>query len=79
MFYLAAFPQFVDLQSHDYFEAFVLVLIHAILMTIWFISVYIVVSNIKQLNSESIFGRWVQRLCGGILIIFSSILVLREN
>lgn len=78
MFYLAAFPQFIDFQSSMYFEAFSLVAIHALLMVIWFSSVCVFVSNLKRLSHGGLVGKWIQRISGGILIMFSSLLITQE-
>jgi threonine/homoserine/homoserine lactone efflux protein len=78
MFYLAVFPQFIDLQTHAYLEAFTLVSIHAGLMAVWFGSACIIASNISLLSSGGQFGSWVQRCCGGILITFSILLLKQE-
>ncbi len=79
MFYLAAFPQFVSFQSAYHLEAFALVSIHAAIMVVWFSAACIVISNIKQLNRDSSLGRWVQYICGGILVAFSCILLTQEK
>ena len=78
MFYLAVFPQFIDFESHAYLGAFTLVTIHAGLMILWFGSTCFIASSIKLLGSESRIGRWVQRLSGGLLLIFSAVLLRHE-
>ena len=59
MFYLVAVAQFIDLNSPVYLEAFELVLIHAVHMTLWFTSVCIAIFNVKQLGASGLLGRWV--------------------
>jgi threonine/homoserine/homoserine lactone efflux protein len=77
LFYLSIFPQFIDFHSHAYFKAFELISIHAGLMIVWFGSTCFIVSNIKYLQYNNKITRWVQRLCGSALLIFS-ILLLKQ-
>ena len=78
IFYLSVFPQFIDFQSHAYFEAFALVSIHTGLMIIWFGFICLMISKIKLLDSKSKIGCWVQRISGSILLVFSILLLQQE-
>ena len=78
MFYLAAFPQFLDFESLNYLDAFTLVALHASFIFFWFVGFSIFVSKIKRLTRDSKVGLWVQRLSGGLLIYFGGLLVTQE-
>lgn len=79
MFYLAAFPQFVDFEAANYWGAFLLVAIHATIIFFWFLGVSVFISRIKQLAGESALSRWVQRCSGSLLIYFSALLVTQDS
>ncbi|WP_286239107.1 LysE family translocator [Neptuniibacter halophilus] len=75
MFYLAAFPQFLDFSTPGYASAFVLVAIHAVLIALWFFGVTLAIDRIRARAGEGRAGRWVQRLSGSVMIYFSSLLL----
>lgn len=79
MFYLAAFPQFLDFESLNYFEAFALVGIHASIIFLWFVGMSIFISKIKRITSNSKVGLCVQRCSGGLLIYFGGLLATQET
>lgn len=78
MFYLAAFPQFIDFGGSSYLPAFVLVSIHASIIFFWFLGLSVFISKVKSIASNNRLGLWVQRLSGGVLIFFSGLLVSQE-
>lgn len=78
MFYLAAFPQFVDFGSSSYFSAFVLVSIHASLIFFWFLGFSVFVVRAKRVARNKVVGLWIQRFSGGLLVYFSGLLVSQE-
>lgn len=78
MFYLAAFPQFVSFQSSHYSDAFVLVAIHAGMIFCWFFVISMFINKVKHLSSKPMLGKWVQRLSGGAMIYFSSLLLAQK-
>lgn len=75
MFYLAAFPQFIDFNTSGYSMAFVLVAIHAFLIAIWFVGVTLMIDKLKSRSANSSAGRWVQRISGSVMIYFSTLLL----
>ncbi|WP_415881621.1 LysE family translocator [Neptuniibacter sp. QD34_54] len=75
MFYLAAFPQFVQFGSSSYLAAFVLVAIHAVIIAFWFIGMTLMIDKLKARSKHSSAGRWVQRISGSVMIYFSSLLI----
>lgn len=78
LFYLAAFPQFLDLENHNHLDAFVLVGIHATIIFFWFLSMSIGLSKIRSLTKKSTMGEWIQRISGCVLLYFSSVLITQE-
>lgn len=74
MFYLAAFPQFIQFESASYLSAFALVTIHALIIAGWFIGLTLMVDKLKARSKQSAAGRWVQRISGSIMIYFSVLL-----
>ncbi len=79
MFYLAAFPQFVNFENHDYFGAFILVSIHASIIFFWFLGLSICLSKIKSVSGKNPLNQWIQRISGCILVYFSGLLVIQEG
>lgn len=75
MFYLAAFPQFLNFQTPDYYGAFLLVSIHAGIIFSWFFAVTMFIQKIKQLSEKGKVSRLIQRASGALLIYFGSILI----
>ena len=78
MFYLAAFPQFIDFKNAAYFDAFVLVSIHTFFIAIWFYTFANFLVKIKQVSSNSKIGIYVQRITGAIFIFFAVMLLNQE-
>ncbi|RVU84529.1 LysE family translocator [Leucothrix sargassi] len=78
MFYIAAFPQFVDFGSSNHLAAFVLVSIHASIIFTWFLGMSIFISKVKSIAGKSRLGVWVQRVSGGALIFFSGLIITQE-
>ena len=78
MFYIAAFPQFLEFGSSNYFSALILVTIHASIIFFWFLSFSIFISKVKSIAGTSKLGVWVQRFSGGVLIFFSGLIVSQE-
>ncbi|MAD40975.1 MAG: homoserine lactone transporter [Arcobacter sp.] len=78
MFYLAAFPQFIDFKNAAYFDAFVLVSIHTFFIAIWFYTFANFLVKIKQVSSNSKIGIYIQRITGAIFIFFAVMLLNQE-
>ena len=60
MFYLAVFPQFINLEGNPIFESFVLVGIHSIVVVIWFSFIIMTIGKITRALSSMKFKRIVQ-------------------
>lgn len=75
MFYLAAFPQFVDFNVAGYSLPFALVAIHSLIIVTWFTGLTLMVDKLKHRSSHSFTGRWIQRLSGSVMIYFSMLLM----
>ena len=78
MFYLAAFPQFIDFKNAAYLDAFILVSIHTFFIAIWFYTFANFLVKIKQVSSNSKIGIYVQRVTGAIFIFFAAMLLTQE-
>jgi len=78
MFYLAAFPQFMNFGDSNYFSAFVLVSTHASIIFFWFLGVSVFISKVKFIASNNRVGLWIQRFSGGVLVFFSGLIVTQE-
>jgi len=79
IFYLAAFPQFIDFESAAYVGgAFILVSIHAAIIFCWFTGLSVFLSRIKSISGNSNVGLWVQRTSGTILVLFSGLMLTQE-
>jgi len=78
MFYLAAFPQFIDFKNAAYFDASVLVSIHTFFIAIWFYTFANFLVKIKQVSSNSKIGIYIQRITGAIFIFFAVMLLNQE-
>lgn len=78
MFYLAAFPQFISLENTSYLWPFLLVAIHASIIFAWFMAVSIFLSKVKHQSRSSRFSIWFQRVSGGALVYFGTVLATQE-
>lgn len=70
IFYLAAFPQFVDFSAGAWSSASFLILLHLSINFLWFSSLVIFVGKIANKVRSSYLGRLVQGVTGMILIWF---------
>ncbi len=78
MFYLAAFPQFIDFKDAAYLDAFILVSIHTFFIAIWFYTFANFLVKIKQVSSSSKIGIYIQRITGVIFIFFAAMLLTQD-
>ena len=79
MFYLAAFPQFINFELANYYIiAFLLVGIHSLTIFLWFLGVTVFIERIKSFSKNKTFGIWFQRLSGSLLVYFSGLLASQE-
>ena len=70
MFYLAVFPQFINLEGKPILESILLVGIHSIVVVIWFSLVIIALGKITHALSSLKFKRIVQGATGSLMLWF---------
>ena len=70
MFYLAVFPQFINLEGNPILESFILVVIHSIVVVIWFSFIIIALGKITRALSSIKFKRIVQGATGSLMLWF---------
>jgi len=70
MFYLAIFPQFINLEGNPILESFILVVIHSIVVVIWFSFIIIALGKITRALSSIKFKRIVQGATGALMLWF---------
>jgi threonine/homoserine/homoserine lactone efflux protein len=70
MFYLAVFPQFINLEGNPALESFILVVIHSIVVIIWFSFIIIALGKITRALSSIKFKRIVQGAIGSLFLWF---------
>ncbi|WHI46690.1 LysE family translocator [Microbulbifer sp. TRSA001] len=78
MFYLAAFPQFISVGSASYYEAFLLVSIHASIIFLWFLGVAIMLSQWRAVSIGGMIQKWIQRFSGSVLLGFAALVVRQD-
>ncbi len=79
MFYLAVFPQFVSLERNPFFESFMLVVIHSIVVIIWFSFIIIALGTATQIVSSVKFKRIVQGVTGSLMLWFGYRLLIYQQ
>jgi threonine/homoserine/homoserine lactone efflux protein len=70
MFYLAVFPQFINLEGNPALESLILVVIHSIVVVIWFSFIIIALGKITRALSSMKFKRIVQGATGSLFLWF---------
>ena len=70
MFYLAIFPQFINLEGNPIFESLILVGIHSIVVVIWFSFIIFALGKIIRTISSMKFKRIVQGATGSLMLWF---------
>jgi threonine/homoserine/homoserine lactone efflux protein len=70
MFYLAIFPQFINLEGNPIFESLFLVGIHSIVVVIWFSFIIFALGKITRALSSIKFIRIVQGAAGSLMLWF---------
>jgi threonine/homoserine/homoserine lactone efflux protein len=70
MFYLAVFPQFINLEGNPILESFILVVIHSIVVVIWYSFIIIALGKITRVLSSIKFKRIVQGATGSLMLWF---------
>lgn len=79
VFYLAAFPQFIDPATFTYTAAFSLVALHATIIFSWFSVMTLAIGKVKQFSQQSSLGAWVQRVSGSVMIYFSALVLTQRS
>jgi threonine/homoserine/homoserine lactone efflux protein len=72
MFYLAAFPHFVPLNSHPVASAFLLVFLHSMINLIWFTVMVLVIAKLGTFARNGRAQRWLRGLTGVVFIGFGA-------
>ncbi len=70
MFYLAVFPQFISLEGNPVLESLTLIVIHSIVVVIWFSFMIIALGKITRALSSMKFKRIVQGATGSLMLWF---------
>jgi len=70
MFYLAAFPQFINIDSGTITSAFVLVLLHTLINVLWFGAMVVLFSRLSRLAKNGLFHRWLNGVTGVVFVGF---------
>ena len=70
MFYLAVFPQFINIQGNPVLESLLLVWIHSIVVVIWFSFMIFTLGKITRVLSSTKFKRIVQGATGSLMLWF---------
>lgn len=70
MFYLAVFPQFINLGGSPIFESIVLLGIHSIVVVTWFTFIIIALGKITRALSSMKFKRIIQGATGSLMLWF---------
>lgn len=78
MFYLAAFPQFISLESNA-FSAYSLVSAHALVNFIWFSIMVLALSRVKSISNSAKFKKWLNSITGVVFISFGAKLALMKS
>ncbi len=79
MFYLAAFPQFVSFSGSHFVEALLLILIHSVVVVIWFSVIIFALSSATRIAKNEWFQRVLQSATGVLLIWFGYRLLTYEQ
>jgi threonine/homoserine/homoserine lactone efflux protein len=75
MFYLAAFPQFINFNDNSYVSSFTLVLIHASIIFSWFLGITVSYKHLSYMVGKSSFvSESIQVVMGLVLIYFGLML-----
>ena len=78
MFYLAAFPQFISLNSSVYIS-YLLVSLHSLVNIIWFIFMVILLSKVHSASNNPKFKAWWSSITGIIFVGFGAKLALSRS
>ncbi len=79
IFYLAVFPQFINLEGNPMLESIILVVIHSIVVVIWFSFIIIALVKITHALSSIKFKRVVQGATGSLMLWFGYRLLVYQQ
>ncbi|MCG9660133.1 MULTISPECIES: LysE family translocator [Vibrio] len=77
LFYLAAFPQFLDFEHFSYIDAYTLVAIHGVMLFVWFSALSLFIAKMTGSIKNTRFGCWVNRVAGVVMIYFGCVLFIQ--
>ena len=72
MFYLAAFPQFIQVGEAAILNGFLLVGLHALINLIWFACMVLLVDRMSRFARSGPVQRWIKGLTGIVFIGFGA-------
>ena len=72
MFYLAAFPQFIDPGVTTAAAAFLLVFLHSMINLVWFAAIVVLFTKLSQVAGSVTFRRWLKAVTGVVFIGFGA-------
>jgi threonine/homoserine/homoserine lactone efflux protein len=78
MFYLAAFPQFISLESNAY-SAYTLVTAHSLVNLVWFSIMVLALSRVKSVANNVKFKTWLNSITGAVFIGFGAKLAFMKS
>jgi threonine/homoserine/homoserine lactone efflux protein len=70
MFYVAAFPQFMPHDGSSPTNAYVLVVVHALLNLAWFGPMVMLFDRLSSAARSGSFQRWIKGLTGAVFVGF---------
>lgn len=79
IFYLSFLPQFIPTGHSPIVWTFLLVFIHVLIGTIWSLILIFATRYVSGFIKNSIFIKWIDRLSGGLFIIFAIKLILSTH
>lgn len=72
MFYLAAFPQFIDPGVTTATAAFLLVFLHSVMNLIWFATMVVLFAKLTRAAGSAAFRRWLKAVTGVVFVGFGA-------
>jgi len=71
IFYLAAFPQFINFESNAIAASYILVTVHALFAALWFSSMVFLIGKTTSLSKSARLQKLLQSASGTVLLWFS--------
>ncbi|WP_421748816.1 LysE family translocator [Cognatishimia sp.] len=72
MFYLAAFPQFIAIETPSLGASFTLVTVHSLLNVVWFSAMVLLLTRLSAVAGRGQFQRWVKGVTGVVFLGFGA-------